>query len=140
MLSGRVTRNGSQMQLPLSQVLVPQPPAQLPTQKGPQAPPPVPRQDVSFWKQVPFAQQPVGQVDGLQVWQAPLAQVFGQFDVDELYEHVPPEQVPEEENTRSVMLSSQRLAGGELQLTPEQGSPLQTPPLQPKEHAVSIGA
>jgi hypothetical protein len=131
---------GSQTQVPLWQSLKPQPPAQLPAQMVPQAPPPVPRQAVSFCKQLPFEQQPVAQVDALHGWQAPLAQPFAQVEVVELYEHVPPEQVPDDENTRSVTVSSHRLGGGELQLTPAHGSPLQTPLVQPNEHAVSIGA
>lgn len=40
---------------------------------------------------------------------------------------------------RSCHPFSQTEAGGELHETPEQGSPLQRPPVQPNEHAVSTG-
>ena len=36
--------------------------------------------------------------------------------------------------------SEQALAGGELQVTPEQGSPTQTPPEHPNVQALSLGA
>ena len=38
---------------------------------------------------------------------------------------------------RSVVALSQVLGGGELQVTPAQGSPAHTPPLQPKAQLVS---
>jgi hypothetical protein len=37
-----------------------------------------------------------------------------------------------------VYASEQVLAGGELQLTPAQGSPLHTPPVQPNWQAESV--
>lgn len=40
---------------------------------------------------------------------------------------------------RRVVLLAQSAAGAVEQLTPAHGSPLQTPPLHPKGHVVSVG-
>jgi hypothetical protein len=47
--------------------------------------------------------------------------------------------VPVDAKVRRVVPLTQTAAGGELQVTVAQGSALQVPPLQPKEHAVSVG-
>jgi hypothetical protein len=47
--------------------------------------------------------------------------------------------VPLAAKVRRVVLLTQTAAGGELQVTFAQGSALQVPPVQPKEHAVSVG-
>lgn len=52
---------------------------------------------------------------------------------------MPPLHDPPAWYTRSCHAFSQTDAGGELHETPEHGSPLQTPPVQPNEHAVSTG-
>jgi hypothetical protein len=41
---------------------------------------------------------------------------------------------------RRLKASSHALAGGELHDTPEHGSPLHTPLVQPNEQGVSVGA
>jgi hypothetical protein len=56
-----------------------------------------------------------------------------------LYEHEPPLQAPGLPYTRRVVVFAQVVAGGVVQLTPAQGSGLQVPPAQPKEHVVSVG-
>lgn len=52
---------------------------------------------------------------------------------------MPPEQVPGELYVRRVEPSKQSADGGVLHVTLAQGSPLQTPPLHPNEHVVSVG-
>jgi hypothetical protein len=55
----------------------------------------------------------------------------------DVYEQLPPEQVPAAEYVRR-RLPWQVAPGGVLQVTPEHGSGLHAPPLQPKGHVVSF--
>ena len=80
-LSGWLTSSGVQVQVPSRHSLKPQPPAQVPWQMMVQVPPPVPRQYVRSSRQLLLLQQPPGQVEALQGWQAPFAHPFAQDEV-----------------------------------------------------------